>query len=108
MDERDFGHKHEVLRRGGYRHFRKLFLRNTCEEAALLAESAPLGWWSFSEITRLKLAGGAIGIEIQDPFSRQRTIAGVVLSNLLAGCEHHRVELHFDRAFQLALWRLAE
>ena len=56
----------------------------------------------------LKLAGGAIGIEIQDAFARQRAIAGAILPNLLAGCEHHEVELVFDGAFQLAVRRLAE
>jgi hypothetical protein len=83
-----------------------LLFWNACEEAAPFTESAPLGRWGLAEITRLKLSGGAIDIEIQDPFSRQ--IAEAVLPNFLAGCEHHRVELDFDRAFQLALRRLAE
>jgi hypothetical protein len=102
------GPRHEALRFQAYRHFRKLFLGNTCEEAALLAKPAPLGWRDLAKITGLKLAGGAICIEIQDPFAWQRTIAGAVLSDFLASCEHHGVELYFDRAFQLALWRLAE
>ena len=68
-------HHDEVLRRGAYRQFRKLFLGNTSEEAALRTQPAPLGWWGLAEITRFKLAGGAIGIEIQDPFAWQRAIA---------------------------------
>jgi hypothetical protein len=73
-----------------------LLLRNACEEAARLAELAPLGWWGIANITRLKLARGTIGIEIQDTFAWQRAIARAILPNLLAGCEHHGVELFFD------------
>jgi hypothetical protein len=78
-------HTYEVSRSCAYRRFRKLFLGNTCEEAAFLAEPAPLGRRGFAEITRLKLGGGAIRTEVQDPFSRQIVIAGAVLPNLLAG-----------------------
>jgi len=85
-----------------------LLLGNACEEAALLAESAPLGRRGLAEITRLKLGGGAIRTEVQNSFSREIVIAGAVLPDFLAGCEHHRVELYFDQAFQLALWRLVE
>src|ERR1019366_4693890 len=78
MSRRDLDHKHEVLRRRAYRQFRRLLLGNAREEAARLAEPAPLGWRSFAEITRLKLAGGAIRIEVQYPFAGQRAIAGAI------------------------------
>jgi hypothetical protein len=85
-----------------------LLFGNTREEAALLAEPAPLGWRGLAEIARLELGGGTIRTEVQDPFSWQRAIEGAILTNFLAGGEHHGVELYFDRAFQLALRRLAE
>ena len=97
-----------MSRWSGYRDSSDLILGLAQEEAALVTEFASLGWWGLAEITRLKLAGSAIRIEIQDPFAWQRTIAGAVLSNLLAGCEHHRVKLDFNRALQLALRRLVK
>src|SRR5580704_10556030 len=78
------------------------------EEAACLAEPASLRWRCGTNITRLELATGAICIEIQNTFAWQRAMAGAILPILLAGCKHHVVELTFDRAFQFALWRLAE
>ena len=84
-------HKHEVLRCGAYSHLWNLFLGNACEEAARLAEPATLGWWGVANIPRLKVAGGAIRIEIQDAFARQRAIARAILPDFLAGCEHHGV-----------------
>src|ERR1017187_193734 len=85
-----------------------LLLGNAGEEAARLAEPASLRWRSLANITQLKLARGAVRIEVQDPFALQRAIARAILPNLLAGCKHHVVELTFDRAFQLALRSSAE
>ena len=96
LTELDSDHKHEVSRGGAYRHFRNFLLGNAREETARLAELTPLGWWGNAEIAGLKLAGGAIRIEIQDTFARQRAIAGAILPNLLACCEHHGVELFLD------------
>jgi hypothetical protein len=64
-------HKHEVLRRGANRPVEGLLFGNAGEEAARPAERTTLGWWSLAKITRLELAGGAICIEIQDPFAWQ-------------------------------------
>ena len=108
MDGPGSDHKHEVLRRRACRRFRKSFLGSACDEAALLAESAPLGRRGVAKIPRLELARRAIGTEVENPLAREIAIPGAVLPNFLAGCEHHSVELYFDRAFQLALWRLAE
>ena len=56
MSWRGLDHKHEVLRRGGQSHVRDLLLGNAGEEAARLAQPAPLGWWGGANITRLQLA----------------------------------------------------
>jgi len=108
VNRRDLDYKHEVLRRHAHSHFRRSLLGNANEEAARLAELAPLGWWGGADIARLKLAGGAIRIEVQYPFAWQRAVARAILSYLLAGCKHHCVELTFDGAFQFALWSLLE
>ena len=92
----DLDRKHEVLQCWRVRYFGNRLFGNAYEEAARLAEPTPLGWWGGANITRLKLAGSTIRVEIQNPFARQRSIAGAILPNLLAGCEHHGVELFFD------------
>jgi len=107
-DGRDSDRRHEVLRRWAHRHFKRLLLGNADEEAARLAEFAPLGWWSFAEITGVELTGVAIRAEIQNPFARQRAIAGAVPPNFLAGCEDYHVAMFLNRAFQFALRRVAE
>ena len=90
------------MRFGGF------FLGLTQEEAALLTKPATLWLWWLAQFAEFELPGGAISVEIQNPFTRGITILGAIPADFLASGKHHRVVVFFDLTLELAFRRPPE